>query len=247
MLQKLSREPLLPLLHGGPSGSRPISPGSAAAPNRPVNKFPPRITPPPTPVPRVRSTTSWSPWAAPCHCSPSTAQLPSLPRVTRRPNRDSSQSARGTLSHPGKLIAILATLPARSVGPGKPTPTQGASRWGSSCSIASTIAVATAPGAAGLGVAREYSARHSPVALKRASLRPVPPTSTPITWATRGSGTRETAKGRAIKSGRTTAPVPASALPGRGTPAGPTGHWLGNAGWPPAGYHCDLVPPAPKN
>ena len=181
MLANCSRDPRFPLLQAGPSGSTPIKPGSAAAPLWPVNSCPPSRTPPPTPVPRVNSTTSLNPLAAPHQASPTTAQLPSLARVTRRCNRTSNHSASGTSSQPGRLMQTRATRAVASIGPGNPTPTKAAAPSGSNCSTASQSAIVTAPGTAGWGVATSSSANRAPWGSKRANLMAVPPRSMPIT------------------------------------------------------------------
>ena len=183
MLQYCSNEPRLPLWQGGPSGLMPIKPGSGAAPLRPVNSSPPNNTPPPTPVPRVSNNTSDACWAAPSQCSPTRAQLASLAVVTRRSSLGSSQSARGTSSQPGRLMATRAIRPQRSLGPGWPMPTRVASRSGSNASTASAIAMVTPPGIAGWGVGISKAWSREPSQRNRPSLIAVPPISTPISWS----------------------------------------------------------------
>ena len=222
MLQCCSREPLLPLLQAGPSGSTQIRPGSAAAPPWPVNNVPFSNTPPPTPVPRVSSTTSRLPRAAPHQASPSRAQLPSLPRVTRRCNWGSSQSARGTFCQPGKLMQTRATRPAASIGPGNPMPTRSARRSGSSCCTASAMATLTAPGMAGWGVGTCRAASRSPSRLKRPSLMAVPPRSTPISWGI-ASGARGAAAN--TRNAGKSAAGSANGPRGQRRSAHPADHW----------------------
>src|SRR6185503_15449977 len=82
-----SRQPVLPHLHFNPlNGSTAVCPISPAEPCEPRQSFPSRITPPPTPVPRVTLTTSRHPRAAPSHISPTAAALASFSRNTGQPS-----------------------------------------------------------------------------------------------------------------------------------------------------------------
>ena len=79
------------------------------------------MMPPPTPVPRVTSTTLSWPTAAPATCSARAAQLASLLRRQGMPKRCSSIRHTGTWSHP-RLYARSTTPSAELQVPGEPTP-----------------------------------------------------------------------------------------------------------------------------
>jgi len=75
--------------------------------------------------------------------------LASLSRMVGLPIFASKASARGTSTHPGRLIANLAIRLLTSAGPGVPTPIATAWLSGSNWVIASTIVAITASGVAG--------------------------------------------------------------------------------------------------
>ena len=84
-----SRHPQLPQLHGCPAGSTLQCPSSAAIPFHPRHNFPPRISPPPTPVPSVYMHMLSQPRPAPSQCSPIAAAFASFSRITVVPSRRS--------------------------------------------------------------------------------------------------------------------------------------------------------------
>ena len=118
--RELLRDPRLPLLQAGPSGSTPI--------NRfrrctvwPVNSCPPSSTPPPTPVPRVNSTTSLNPWRRPTRPSHhSTIAVVGEGDPSLQPHLQPLRQRH--VSQPGRLMHTRATRAAASIGPGRPTP-----------------------------------------------------------------------------------------------------------------------------
>src|SRR5947209_7592206 len=159
----------------------PISP----APPLPSHGFPPRINPPPTPVPQNTPRTDLNSFAAPRRNSASVATWTSLPTNTGVPSSAESASPRpNSPSQPGRLRA-LETLPeAWSTRPGEPMPTPlsapGCSPAAPDASpIAAARAAATSGGPPCCGVGR----RAEPRTLLRASTTTasilVPPRSRP--------------------------------------------------------------------
>ena len=184
--QICSTHPTPPQLQCSHSSSRtwiwPISPPS---PCLPAMIFSLRITPPPTPVPRVTITRSLYPLPPPCHISPRAATLASLPLLTGIPsNRRLSSSWGFRLCHP--RLTQTSTYPPGSTGPGtpKPTPARSFLRSMPFAAIFSLMESATSGRIwlppSSLRVFTSHFSSSSPVTSNSPIFTDVPPTSTPI-------------------------------------------------------------------
>ena len=100
----VSRQPRLPQWHLWPSGSTVMCPISPVVPSAPRHSRPLRISPPPTPVPRViPSIWSW-PAPAPSQCSPRAKRLASFSRN------------RGQFTRKRQMVDQAAVIQSRHVG-----------------------------------------------------------------------------------------------------------------------------------
>ena len=116
-------QPRRPQVHGAPSIFTTMWPISPAAP-RPTQGLPPRMIPPPTPVPHQTPSSDLTLRPAPSAYSPSTATCTSLPSSTGQPTRSDSAPASGNDSSQSGRFPAPATLPvSASTAPGEPTPT----------------------------------------------------------------------------------------------------------------------------
>src|ERR1700761_2335613 len=192
-------QPRRPQGHLAPPRLITMWPISPAAP-RPSHGLPPRINPPPTPVPQKTPIRLSRPWPAPRWYSASVATWTSLPIRTFVPRSFSSASPSGKEpSQSGRLRAVL-TVPAfSSTSPGEPTPTPSSSELLTpAASAASTsalpIAVATSVGPPLVGVGCRASPLTSPSASMIAVWILVPPRSMPPCRSVIGAQCRDRAQ-----------------------------------------------------
>ncbi len=98
----------------------PISPANPLAP---TTTRPALISPPPIPVPRVTTTASSAPRAAPLRCSATAAQLASFSTSSSDRGRRAATSARMSAPAAPRRLGEKCRTPWRSSIPGTPTPT----------------------------------------------------------------------------------------------------------------------------
>src|ERR671910_3523167 len=175
-----SQQPRRPHGHRGPARSTTMCPASPPKPWAPRTSSPSAMRPAPMPVPRVTSTASSAPRAAPATYSPQAAQVASLSIRPGGSSRRSSSTPTSTLCWPGRL-GLTRSTPLRSTSPAIPTPTAVMARPEVVPSCRTTCAMASSRPDSVSGVGSRASAitvRGSSAASATPSTL-VPPTSIP--------------------------------------------------------------------